>query len=254
MSTSAAYTALLDVIRSTVTAPGPAAVTVTALRPEPAGEGVHRAVFARWLVPELVHRWHPALSARLRQRPVGLHRIPLPPRGANRSGGRSTGPRDRAGASESGRADTSEPRRHRHPPPSASPPRLRRRGPMVVRRTPAPWREHAGHLHAGRLAAVGLSSPPGPRARHHLRLPPWPHRHPQPHRRRAGHADSRRPRLRERRRRLLPPAQETRRRRADAEAQQTYNEAIRGIHGVCERANSLHRTTSKALRRVSLII
>jgi hypothetical protein len=36
------------------------------------------------------------------------------------------------------------------------------------------------------------------------------------------------------------------------EAQQTYNKAIRGIHGVCERANSLLKTTFKALRRVTL--
>ncbi|MGW2936918.1 HARBI1 family protein [Streptomyces sp. NPDC001156] len=36
------------------------------------------------------------------------------------------------------------------------------------------------------------------------------------------------------------------------EAQQTYNKVIRGVHGVCERANSLLKTTFKALRRVSL--
>ncbi|MFD9286359.1 transposase family protein, partial [Streptomyces mirabilis] len=36
------------------------------------------------------------------------------------------------------------------------------------------------------------------------------------------------------------------------EVQQTYNKVIRGIHGVCERANSLLKTTFKALRRVSL--
>ncbi|TWG03605.1 transposase family protein [Streptomyces brevispora] len=36
------------------------------------------------------------------------------------------------------------------------------------------------------------------------------------------------------------------------EAQQTYNKVIRGIHGVCERANSLPKTTFTALRRVSL--
>lgn len=36
------------------------------------------------------------------------------------------------------------------------------------------------------------------------------------------------------------------------EEQQTYNKVIRGIHGVCERANSLLKTTFKALRRVSL--
>ncbi|GAA3871578.1 IS5-like element IS470 family transposase [Streptomyces lacrimifluminis] len=36
------------------------------------------------------------------------------------------------------------------------------------------------------------------------------------------------------------------------EAQQTYNKVIRGIHGVCERANSLLKTTFKTLRRVSL--
>ncbi|MGW9027711.1 HARBI1 family protein [Streptomyces sp. NPDC055722] len=35
-------------------------------------------------------------------------------------------------------------------------------------------------------------------------------------------------------------------------AEQTYNKVIRGIHGVCERANSLLKTTFKALRRVSL--
>ncbi|KUJ33578.1 transposase [Streptomyces sp. NRRL F-5122] len=36
------------------------------------------------------------------------------------------------------------------------------------------------------------------------------------------------------------------------EAQHTYNKVIRGVHGVCERANSLLKTTFKALRRVSL--
>jgi hypothetical protein len=36
------------------------------------------------------------------------------------------------------------------------------------------------------------------------------------------------------------------------EAQQTFNKVIRGIHGVCERANPLLKTTFKALRRVSL--
>lgn len=36
------------------------------------------------------------------------------------------------------------------------------------------------------------------------------------------------------------------------EAQQIYNKVIRGIHSVCERANSLLKTTFKALRRVSL--
>jgi hypothetical protein len=36
------------------------------------------------------------------------------------------------------------------------------------------------------------------------------------------------------------------------EEQQTYNKVIRSIHGVCERANSLLKTTFKALRRVSL--
>ncbi|MGI5142787.1 HARBI1 family protein [Streptomyces sp. CA-106110] len=36
------------------------------------------------------------------------------------------------------------------------------------------------------------------------------------------------------------------------EAQQTFNKAIRGIHGMCERANALLKTTFKALRRVSL--
>lgn len=36
------------------------------------------------------------------------------------------------------------------------------------------------------------------------------------------------------------------------EAQQTYNKVIRGVHGVCERADSLLKTTFKALRRVSL--
>jgi hypothetical protein len=36
------------------------------------------------------------------------------------------------------------------------------------------------------------------------------------------------------------------------EAQQTYNKVIRGIHGICERANSLLKTTFKALRRISL--
>ncbi|MGY3205341.1 hypothetical protein ACVW19_005856 [Streptomyces sp. TE5632] len=36
------------------------------------------------------------------------------------------------------------------------------------------------------------------------------------------------------------------------EAQQTYNKVIRGVHGVCERANSLPKTAFEALRRVSL--
>ncbi|WTD54905.1 transposase family protein [Streptosporangium sp. NBC_01639] len=36
------------------------------------------------------------------------------------------------------------------------------------------------------------------------------------------------------------------------ETQQAFNKVIRGIHGVCERANSLLKTTFKALRRVSL--
>ncbi len=36
------------------------------------------------------------------------------------------------------------------------------------------------------------------------------------------------------------------------ETQQTYNKVIRGIHGVGERANSLLKTTFKALRGVSL--
>jgi hypothetical protein len=36
------------------------------------------------------------------------------------------------------------------------------------------------------------------------------------------------------------------------EAQQTFNRVIRGIHGMCERANALLKTTFKALRRVSL--
>ncbi|MFD0508124.1 transposase family protein [Streptomyces chiangmaiensis] len=36
------------------------------------------------------------------------------------------------------------------------------------------------------------------------------------------------------------------------EAQQTFNRVIRGIHGMCERANALFKTTFKALRRVSL--
>mgnify|MGYP001224204251 FL=1 len=34
--------------------------------------------------------------------------------------------------------------------------------------------------------------------------------------------------------------------------QKTYNQLIRGVHGVAERANSLLKTTFKALRRVSL--
>ncbi|MFI6360917.1 transposase family protein [Streptomyces sp. NPDC050743] len=36
------------------------------------------------------------------------------------------------------------------------------------------------------------------------------------------------------------------------EAQQTFNRVIRGVHGMCERANDLLKTTFKALRRVSL--
>jgi hypothetical protein len=36
------------------------------------------------------------------------------------------------------------------------------------------------------------------------------------------------------------------------EEQQTYSKVIRGIHGVCERANSLLKATFKALRRVNL--
>lgn len=34
--------------------------------------------------------------------------------------------------------------------------------------------------------------------------------------------------------------------------QKAYNQLIRGVHGVAERANSLLKTTCKALRRVSL--
>lgn len=47
------------------------------------------------------------------------------------------------------------------------------------------------------------------------------------------------------------PRQETRQSALTAE-QQAYNTVICGIHGVCERANSLLKTTFKALRRVSL--
>lgn len=36
------------------------------------------------------------------------------------------------------------------------------------------------------------------------------------------------------------------------EAQTTYNKVIRGVHGIGERADSLLKTTFKALRRVSL--
>lgn len=36
------------------------------------------------------------------------------------------------------------------------------------------------------------------------------------------------------------------------EAQQAFNKVIRGIHGMCERANALLKTTFKALRRVGL--
>jgi hypothetical protein len=36
------------------------------------------------------------------------------------------------------------------------------------------------------------------------------------------------------------------------EAQTTYNKVIRGVHGIGERANSLLKTTFKALRRISL--
>jgi hypothetical protein len=34
--------------------------------------------------------------------------------------------------------------------------------------------------------------------------------------------------------------------------QKAYNQVIRGVHGVAERANSLLKSTFKALRRVSL--
>lgn len=36
------------------------------------------------------------------------------------------------------------------------------------------------------------------------------------------------------------------------EAQQQYNLAVRGVHAIAERANSLLKTTFKALRRVSV--
>jgi hypothetical protein len=36
------------------------------------------------------------------------------------------------------------------------------------------------------------------------------------------------------------------------EAQQSYSKVIRGIHGVCERADSLLKTTFKNLRRINL--
>lgn len=36
------------------------------------------------------------------------------------------------------------------------------------------------------------------------------------------------------------------------DSQKAYNQLIRGVHGVAERANSLLETTFKALRRVSL--
>ena len=36
------------------------------------------------------------------------------------------------------------------------------------------------------------------------------------------------------------------------ESQQPYNLIVRGVHAVAERANSLLKTTFKALRRVSL--
>jgi hypothetical protein len=36
------------------------------------------------------------------------------------------------------------------------------------------------------------------------------------------------------------------------ERQRAYNKVIRGVHGVAERANSLLKTTFKALRHVSL--
>lgn len=45
---------------------------------------------------------------------------------------------------------------------------------------------------------------------------------------------------------LPPPRQKARRRRTGR------GKVIRGIHGVCERANSLLKTTFTALRRVSL--
>lgn len=68
---------------------------------------------------------------------------------------------------------------------------------------------------------------------------------------RAGHADPGRPRLRKHRRQFPSPRQETRQSALTAE-QQAYNTVICGIHGVCERANSLLKTTFKALRMVSL--
>ncbi|MFI6359252.1 transposase family protein [Streptomyces sp. NPDC050743] len=52
-------------------------------------------------------------------------------------------------------------------------------------------------------------------------------------------------------RRLPSPGQEARSGEL-TEAQHTFNRVIRGIHGMCERANALLKTTFKALRRVSL--
>ncbi len=196
-------------------APGPAAARPPHRVRNPQGQACAGLLPSGGARSALVHRRHPPVPTGLRQRRVGLHRLPLSPRGADRSGGRGTGPRDRAGACESGRADTSEPRRDRHPYRPRRRPRPQRRRPLVVRKTPAPWWERAGHLHSGRLADLGLTGPPRPRARHHLRPPPRAGRRPQPDRRRTGHADPGRPRLRERRRRLPPLVQEARRRRAD---------------------------------------
>ncbi len=87
--------------------------------------------------------------------------------------------------------------------------------------------------HASRSAASKRLLPAESTVRRlltYLRPPAWADRGTQPHRGCAGHADPCRPRLRERRRRLPPPGQETGRRRLTG-AQRTYSKVICSIHG-----------------------
>lgn len=65
-------------------------------------------------------------------------------------------------------------------------PRSQRGRSLVVREAQASWRECAGHLRPGRLAALGVPGPPRPRARHHLRAHPRPDRRAEPARRHSG--------------------------------------------------------------------
>ncbi|KPI09114.1 hypothetical protein OK006_5238 [Actinobacteria bacterium OK006] len=119
------------------------------------------------------------------------------------------------------------------------------------RKTQAPWRERAGHHYPGRLADLRLAGTAGPGARHHLRPPPRAGRGTQPHRGRAGHADPGRLGYENAGDGFRHPCKKPAGGELTKE-QQTYNKVIRAIHGVCERANSLLKTTFKALRRVSL--